>query len=140
KAAVQAVDPSAQVDFYEGVTGGDAANARTYIDQSPVSAAPNYDDVIVGATTDWSNGGEGRDRPSLDLPGAQAQLIQEVAAKNPNAIVAMQTAGDVNVSSFQGSVPAILWSAFDGQREGAALADVLLGKYDPTGHLPFTWY
>jgi len=140
KAAIQAIDPSAQVDFYEGFTGGDAANALTNIDQSAVSAAPNYNYVIVDAATDWSNGGEGRDRPSLDLPGAQAQLIQEVAAKNPNAIVAMQTAGDVNVSSFQGSVPAILWSAFDGQREGAALADVLLGKYDPTGHLPFTWY
>lgn len=140
KAAIQAVNPSAQVDFYEGFTGGDAANSLTNIDQNAVAAAANYNYVIVDAATDWSTAGEDLDRLNLDLPGAQAQLIQEVAARNPNTIVAMQTLGDVNVSSFQGSVPAITWSSFDGQREGAALADVLLGKHDPSGHLPFTWY
>ena len=140
KNAIQAINPSAQVDFYEGFTSGDAANTLSDIDQNAVAAAANYDYVIVDAATDWSTTGEGFDRTTLDLPGAQAQLIQEVAAKNPNTIVAMQTAGDVNVSSFEPSVPAIVWSAFDGEREGAALADVLLGKYDPSGHLPFSWY
>jgi beta-glucosidase len=150
KAAIQAINPSAQVDFYEGFTGPggvpctppacDAANTLTNIDQNAVAAAANYNYVIVDAATDWSTSGEGFDRTSLDLPGAQAQLIQEVAAKNPNTIVAMQTSGDVNVASFASSVPAIVWSSFDGQREGASLADVLLGHYDPSGHLPFTWY
>jgi beta-glucosidase len=140
KSAIQAIDPSAQVDFYEGFTSGDAANTLTNIDPNAVAAAANYNYVIVDAATDWSTTGEGFDRTTLDLPGAQAQLIQEVEARNPNTIVAMQTAGDVNVSSFQGLVPAIVWSGFDGQREGASLADVLLGKYDPSGHLPFTWY
>src|SRR5205807_2750331 len=37
-------------------------------------------------------------------------------------------------------VPAMLWSSYNGQEGGAALGDVLLGKYDPSGHLPFTWY
>jgi beta-glucosidase len=140
KAAIQAINPSAQVDFYEGFTSGDAASTLTNIDQNAVAAAANYNYVIVDAATDWSTALEDVDRTSLNLPGAQAQLIQEVAAKNPNTIVAMQTVGDVNVASFQGSVPAIAWSSFDGEREGAALADVLLGKHNPSGHLPFTWY
>jgi beta-glucosidase len=150
KSAVQAIDPSAQVDFYEGFTdpgGGactapacDAASTLTNIDQSAVAAAASYDYVIVDVGTDWSTSGEGDDRTSLDLPGAQAQLVREVAAQNPNTVALMQTVGDVNVSGFASSVPAIVWSSFNGEREGAAQADVLLGRYDPSGHLPFTWY
>ncbi len=52
----------------------------------------------------------------------------------------MQTIGQVDVGNFQSHVPALLWSTYNGQRQGDAAADVLLGKYDPSGHLPFTWY
>jgi regulation of enolase protein 1 (concanavalin A-like superfamily) len=52
----------------------------------------------------------------------------------------MQTPGPVDLGSFGSSAPAIVWSSFNGEREGFALADVLLGKYNPSGHLPFTWY
>jgi beta-glucosidase len=37
-------------------------------------------------------------------------------------------------------VPAMLWSSFNGQRKGESLADVVLGNYNPSGRLPFTWY
>jgi beta-glucosidase len=48
--------------------------------------------------------------------------------------------GQVDVGGFQSQVPAILWSSYNGQRQGAALADVLLGAVDPSGRLPFSWY
>jgi beta-glucosidase len=141
KQAIQAIDPDAQVDFYDGFTGGGTTAASlTTIDQSAVNAAANYDDVIVYAGTDPTSGTEGVDRPNLQLPGAQAQLIQEVAAKNPNTVAVMETLGEVDVSGFADSVPAMLWSSYNGQRKGNALADVLLGDYNPSAHLPFTWY
>jgi regulation of enolase protein 1 (concanavalin A-like superfamily) len=34
----------------------------------------------------------------------------------------------------------MVWSSYDGQRGGEGLADVLVGTYNPSGHLPFTWY
>jgi beta-glucosidase len=147
KSAIQAIDPDAQVDFYNGFTGtgtgtgaDTTAASLTSIDPAAVNAAANYNDVIVYAGTDDSTGTEGVDRTNLDLPGAQAQLIQEVAAKNPNTVAVMETLGAVDVSRFENRVPAIIWSSYNGQRKGDALADVLLGKYDPSAHLPFTWY
>jgi beta-glucosidase len=150
KSAIQSIDPEAQVDFYDGFTNPDgtactaptcdAAKTLTTIDQKAVAAMANYNYVIVDVGDDFSTADEGFDRASLNLPGAQAQLVQEVAAANPRTIVAIQAGGEVNVSSFEGSVPAMVWSSFDGMREGASLADVLTGRYDPSGHLPFTWY
>jgi len=140
KAAVQAIDPSAQVDYYPGVTGGTTAASLTTVDQASVAAAKNYNAVVVVVGTDSTTGSEGNDRTTLALPGAQASMIQQVEAANPDTIVYMETMGEVDTSPFQASTPALLWSSYNGQRQGQALADVLLGRADPSGHLPFTWY
>ena len=59
---------------------------------------------------------------------------------NPNTIGVMETIGPQDVSSFEPTTPAILWSSYNGQRKGEALADVLLGTYNPSGRTPETWY
>jgi beta-glucosidase len=52
----------------------------------------------------------------------------------------METIGPQDVTSFEPSTPAILWSSYNGMRKGDALADVLLGTYNPSGRAPETWY
>jgi beta-glucosidase len=140
KAAVQKINPDAQVDFYPGVTGGTTAATLTTVDAASVAAAKNYNAVVVVVGTDSSTGSEGNDRTSLAVPGAQASMISQIEAANPNTIVYLETMGDVDTSPFLSTTPALLWSSYNGQRQGAALADVLLGQADPSGHLPFTWY
>ena len=140
KQAVQAIDPSAQVDYYPGVTGGTRGSSLNTVDAASIAAAKDYDAVIVVAGTDSSTGAEARDRTSLALPGAQASMISQLEAANPNTVVYLETMGEVDTTSFQNTTPALLWSSYNGQRQGAALADVLLGKVNPSGHLPFTWY
>jgi beta-glucosidase len=140
KSAVQAIDPQAQVDYYPGVTGGTTGATLTTVDAASVAAAANYDAVVVVAGTDFTTSREDVDRTSLDLPGAQAAMISQVEAANPNTIVYLETTGQVDTNSFQDHTPALLWSSYNGQRQGAALADVLLGKVSPSGHLPFSWY
>ena len=141
KHAIQAIDPSATVDFYNGFTGTPTnASQLTTIDQNAVNAAANYDYVIVYAGTDDSTANEFSDRTTMALPGAQADLINDVAAKNPNTAAVIESIGQVDVDSFRDNVPSLLWTSYNGQRSGDALADVVLGKYDPSGHLPFTWY
>ncbi|MET1380331.1 glycoside hydrolase family 3 C-terminal domain-containing protein, partial [Staphylococcus aureus] len=72
----------------------------------------------------------------LKLPGAQADLIDRVASANPNSVVYIESIGPVDVSGFRDEVPALLWSSYNGMRKGQALADVLLGDVNPSGHLP----
>lgn len=134
--AIQQVNPNAQVDFLPGVTG----TGLTTVDPASVAAAANYDAVVVYAGTDASTATEDKDRTSLALPGAQASLISQVAAVNPNTVVYLETLGEVDTSTFAGSVPAMLWSSYNGERKGDSLADVVLGKYNPSGRLPFSWY
>ena len=147
KAAIQAINPSAQVDYMNGFTGGgtNAGNCCGTIDPSAVAAAANYDDVIVYAGMDstasaGTTGTEDRDRTSLALPGQQGQLISQVDAVNPNTIAVMETIGPQDVTGFDPTTPAILWSSYNGMRKGESLADVLLGNYNPSARTPETWY
>jgi beta-glucosidase len=140
KRAVQAINPDATVDYYNGFNSAGSAAGLNTIDQSAVDAAANYDEVIAYVGTDGSTGNEIWDRADTALPGPQAQLVNELAAKNPNTVAVIESAGPVDVGSFEPNIPAMLWSSYNGQRKGDALADVLLGRYDPSGHLPFTWY
>lgn len=125
KAAIEAINPAATVDL---------------LPVTSVAAAADYDTVIVHAGTDDTTARESRDRTGLGLPGGQAQLINAVTEVNPRTIVYLETVGQVDLAPFAGRVPAILWSSYNGQQKGAALADVVTGAVNPSGHLPFTWY
>jgi beta-glucosidase len=147
KAAIQAINPAAQVDYLKGFTGTgtNAGNCCGTIDATAVAAAANYDYVIVYAGMDstassGTTGTEDRDRSSLALPGQQGQLISQVSGVNPNTVAVMETIGPQDVTAFEPTTPAILWSSFNGMRKGEALADVLLGAYNPSGRTPETWY
>jgi beta-glucosidase len=141
KTAIQQIDPDASVDFYRGFTGtGTTAGSLTTVDPAAVAAASGYDAVIVYTGTDAGTATEDRDRTTMALPGAQADLINQVAAQNPNTIAVMEAIGQVDVGSFEPNVHAMLWSSYNGQRKGESLADVLLGAYNPSGRLPFDWY
>jgi beta-glucosidase len=91
--------------------------------------------VVVGLDGDWET--EGRDRDSLALPGRQVELIEAVAAAQPQTVVVVLAGSPVDVS-WAPSVPALLWGWFPGQEGGRAVADVLFGDEEPGGRLPCT--
>jgi beta-glucosidase len=81
---------------------------------------------------------EGSDRKNIFLPSGQDELIQKIAAVNPN-IVTVLTSGapnDLNVVKPLSKALVISW--FNGTEGGNALADVLVGNISPSGRLPFT--
>lgn len=85
------------------------------------------------------DGNEG-DRKNLTLWKEGDDLIQNVSALCNNTIVVMHTVGPVLVSDWYNNdnVTAILWAGLPGQESGNAIVDVLYGRYNPGGKLPFT--
>jgi beta-glucosidase len=95
-----------------------------------VAVAKRAETAIVFA---WSGGDL-----SQPLPDDQDRLIHEIAQANPRTIVVLNTSQPVAMP-WLGEVRAVLQMWHPGDEGGWATADVLLGKANPGGHLPFTW-
>ncbi|MCI9888476.1 glycoside hydrolase family 3 C-terminal domain-containing protein [Micrococcales bacterium 31B] len=91
--------------------------------------------VVVGTSPDWEM--EGGDRPQFALPGAQAELVRQVAAANPHTIVVVNAGAAVDLP-FSEEVDGLLYAWFGGQEMGHAVAEVLFGTVDPGGRLPLS--
>ncbi|NUO96549.1 MAG: beta-glucosidase [Nonomuraea sp.] len=81
---------------------------------------------------------EGFDRTSIDLPAVQVALLRRVAEVCPRVVVVLSNGGVVSVAEWQHLAPAVLEGWLLGQAGGAALADLLLGTYAPSGRLTET--
>jgi len=112
------------------------------IDQETLAMAATSDVAIVFVGTDDRTASEEADRLTLLLPGNQVELIKAIAAVNPNTIVVMQSLGMVEVDEFKNipNVSAIIWTGFNGQAQGTAIASILFGDVNPGGKLNATWY
>jgi len=104
---------------------------------SPADAAKS-DIAIVFAGTGEETESEGRDRPSINLPAGQDELIAAVARANPKTIVVITSGSAVAMGKWAAKVPAILQAWFPGEEGSNAIADILSGAVNPTGRLPIT--
>jgi len=121
--ALRTLLPSARIDY---ASGDDPAAAAKLAKGA---------DVVIVFGTQWAS--ESIDVP-LHLDGAQDALIEKVAAANRNTVVVLETGGPV-LMPWADRVPAILEAWYPGRMGGAAIANVLTGKVNPSGHLPMTF-
>jgi beta-glucosidase-like glycosyl hydrolase len=139
-AAVKAANPAATVT-YDSCGTSSTATTTASCSASTLAAIKSADLVIVFTGTDLNVATEGHDRTSLEMPGNYNSLISQVAAVgNPRTALVIQSNGPVDISATQGDFPAIVFSGYNGESQGTALAQVLFGQVDPAGHLDFTWY
>lgn len=112
------------------------------VEKEAIAMAASSDVAIVFVGTDDMTAGEEGDRILLGLPGNQVDLIKAVAAVNPNTIVVMQTLGMVEVDEFKNlpNVAGIIWTGYNGQAQGTAIASILFGETNPGGKLNATWF
>jgi beta-glucosidase len=126
------------------VTGSDSSTRLTWAtpsDLAPgiakaVAAARAARTAVVVVSDDTES--EAVDRASLNLPSAQNELVSAVAAANPRTIVVIDAGAPV-VMPWIGSVAAVVDAWYPGESNGTALAAVLYGRADPSGHLPVTF-
>jgi beta-glucosidase len=115
--------PKAKISF-DG--GADPAAAAALAAQSEVA--------IVFLNQHLSEGSD----HALELTGDQDALVVAVAKANPRTIVVAETGGAIYMP-WVGQVPAILEAFYPGIRGGDAIARILTGKVNPSGHLPISF-
>jgi len=122
--AIQAQAPNAKVVYDDGT---DPARAAKVAAQA---------DVALVFANQWT--GESIDAPSLSLPDRQDELISSVSGANQRTVVVLQTGGPVTMP-WLAKVPAVLEAWYPGTSGGEAIANVLFGAVNPSGHLPATF-
>lgn len=123
-------------DFAPGFTLDDAAQDPALTEQA-VTAAQQADVVLLFLGLPSAYESEGFDRTTLDIPAKQVEVLDAVAAANPNVAVVLSN-GSVVSLPWQGRAKAILETWLLGQAGGAALADVIFGDETPSGKLAQT--
>lgn len=97
-------------------------------------------DVAVVVVGEWQNlVGEQASRSSLELPGAQLQLLQAVVETGTPIALLVMNGRPLDLRWAAEHVPAILEIWYPGTQGGTAVADLLFGDVSPGGKLPFTW-
>jgi len=122
--AIRAQAPNAKVVYDDGT---DPARAARVAGQA---------DVALVFATQWV--GEALDATSLALPDNQDALIASVAGANARTVVVLENGGPVAMP-WLAKVPAVLETWYPGTSGGEAIANVLFGVVNPSGHLPATF-
>ncbi len=78
---------------------------------------------------------EQADRP-YDLTGPQNEYLSEAARLNPRSVAVIYAGAGVGMSKWIHQVGALLWGWYPGQYGNTAIAGIIFGRIDPSGHLP----
>lgn len=150
------VFPPYQISINQGIINKVGSTKVSYLkgcdvnstDQSGFMAAINLaktcDYVIFAGGLDSIQEGEaygiGNDRKSnsIDLPGQQQALINQLATVNPNIIVVIQSGGVCGLHASLNNIKGLLYAFYPGQEGGNAIADILFGDVNPSGRMPVT--
>jgi beta-glucosidase len=122
--ALEALYPDARISFDEG----------TNLNAAVKLAADS--DLVLFFANQWA--AEGIDSPDLSLPDNQDALIASIAKANSKTVVVLQTGGAV-LMPWLNDVGAVVQAWYPGTNGGEAIARILSGDVNPSGHLPITF-
>jgi len=130
------VSPSTQVLYAKGSNIHD--DSTTYFAKA-IQTAKQADVVVLALGEGAWMTGEAASRASLDLPGVQQRLVEEIQKTGKPVIVILMNGRPLTINWIDKNIPAILETWFLGTQAGHAIADVLFGDYNPSGKLPVTF-
>lgn len=117
---------------------------------SEVRAVADCSDVIIAcmgldASLEGEEGDEGNefasgDKPSLELPGLQEEVLKVLVETGKPVVLVLLSGSALAVNYADQEIPAILQGWYPGARGGKAIVEILFGEYAPEGKLPVTFY
>ncbi len=128
---------NAELAFAEGYPADNSF--RPEMIEQAVQLAANSDVAVLYIALPTFKESEGYDRKDLDLTDQQVALIKAVSQVQPNCVVVLNNGSPVVMSEWFHGVSAVLEAYMMGQSGGAAIADVLYGKVNPSGKLAETF-
>ncbi|MEU5434931.1 glycoside hydrolase family 3 C-terminal domain-containing protein [Streptomyces sp. NPDC020719] len=134
------VHSSGTVTPLDGITSRAGSGISVRYDDGVSTASAAALAKSSGVAVVFVNKGEseGGDLGDIDLPGNQNSLISAVAQANPNTIVVLNTGSAVTMPWLD-KVKGVFEAWYPGQGYGTAIASLLFGDTDPSGHLPVTF-
>jgi beta-glucosidase len=153
KAIKQLAGPTIQVDYAMGspVTSSHATAPYSRQDNETnrslgelsaeaVNLAERSDLVIYVGGITAAQEGESFDRKRIELPDEQESLIEKLHATGKPIVMVNCSGSAVALGWEDEHLPAILQAWYPGQEGGRAVAEILFGDVNPSGHLPVTFY
>lgn len=123
----------------EYAAGYNSEETNAQLIEEACETAKGKDFVIVFVGTTLAMESEGADRKSLSLPKSHLALLQELHKVNKNIVVCNFSGAAVELAPVESKAKAILHAGLFGEGGGAALADILFGKVNPSGKLTETF-
>jgi beta-glucosidase len=120
---------AANIDF-AWLKEGDENRFREELDKADI--------IVAFFGHNSSSEGEASDR-SFGLPGEVEQLVLEAQSSSTPMIGVVNAGGNVEMQEWEPGLNALIWGWYGGQEAGTAMAEVLLGDYNPSGKLPVTF-
>ncbi len=130
------IGPAGRVTYAAGY-GADGATEPALLDEArEVARRARTAVVVVGLPASYEE--EGADRTHLDLPPGHNRLVEAVLEAQPRTVVVLVNGSAVALPRA-GRAPALVEGWLGGQASGGAIADVLLGRVNPSGKLAETF-
>lgn len=144
-----AVNKDTKITYSKGVTLGEGERSflmplkinktdRSGI-KDAVAKAKDAEVVVMVLGEDAFQSGEGRSQANIGLAGLQMELLKEVYNVNKNIVLVLINGRPLEITWSSENIPAIVEAWQLGSESGNAIADVLLGKYNPSGKLPVSF-
>ena len=148
-AGIKNVAAKVKINYAKGYDIERGATANQQLIAEAVAAAKKSDVVVFcGGWTHgfkydvWSDNAydaEDIDKPNMDMPFGQNELLAAVLKANPKTVVVLMGGGAIDMSQWVDQTPAVLQMWYAGMEGGNAIAKILFGDVNPSGKLPMTF-
>jgi beta-glucosidase len=130
---------SININYEVGYEPDSAANLQADYLKKALELVNHTDAAVVVLGEDVKEVGEGKDRSNLDINKLQENLIEAVYKTGKPVTVVLANGRPLCINWVAKNIPSIVEAWFGGEKGGLAVADVLLGAYNPSGKLPITF-